>query len=137
MITRKLRRTSTVVPLPAMADIAFNLLIFFIITSTISTDKPIPINLPIAQQSQSEKADSINLWVDQNGSVINNGIIYKNSNLTDLLIEYSKSKSDPKIFISADQKTPYIYINNVMEILKDCGINNIILVAKKDTSRVN
>lgn len=119
-------------PISSMADIAFLLLIFFMLTSIMDMEKEIPIQLPISQISISEAKTYFNIWINRSGHYFFDG---KRNNLHNLInyAQYRKSISpDIKALIRADKDLPYEYINNVLEVLIKAGLHNIVLVTKKE-----
>ena len=57
------------VPLTSMADIAFILLIFFILTSTIDMDRSIPVDLPVSETSAGGSYKFFHIWIDGRGDI--------------------------------------------------------------------
>ena len=72
MITEKKKKRESVIPTASMADIAFLLLVFFLVTTTIDMDKGINLTLPEkgGQQVKIKKGNIANLLVNAAGQVI-------------------------------------------------------------------
>ena len=60
-------------PLTSMADIAFILLIFFILTSTIDIDRSIQVRLPESETSTGGSYKYFHLWINRNGDMFLGG----------------------------------------------------------------
>lgn len=118
-------------PVSSMADIAFLLLIFFMVSSVLEMEKEIPVNLPESRISVSETRKYFNIWINNRGELYLDG---KKDNLRNL-VSFARYKisinADIKALISADRELPFEYVNSAMEALKDAGVYNIVLVSRK------
>lgn len=72
MLLNRKTRSSSEIPTSSMADIAFLLLIFFLVTTTIDMDKGINLTLPEkgGQQVKIKKGNIANLLVNAEGQVL-------------------------------------------------------------------
>ena len=130
MIDRK-HTSKGMIPLTSMADIAFILLIFFILTSTIDMDRSIPVNLPETETSAGGSYKFFHVWINRGGDTYLRG----EKKTEDELIEFARGRSidnpDVKGLIGADKGIPFSRINRVMELMRDSGVYNIVLLTKK------
>ena len=129
-IERKLKSRVSL-PVSAMADIAFLLLIFFMLSSISEEDKEIPIELPQSKISVQENEKFFNVWINEQGDVFFSG---KQGNLLALTTHATyKLLSNPQIrvLIRASKDVKYEYINSVLDALKEAGIHYIVLISKK------
>ena len=131
MTIRRRQKSRSIIPVSSMADIAFLLLIFFILSSILEMEKEVPINLPESRISVSESKKFFNIFVTPDGHYIYDNRIDTLQNLRGYAIYKSSGNSDVKAMINADRELPFEYINNVMEVLRDSGVYNIVLVSKK------
>ena len=58
------KRSRSFISVASMADIAFLLLIFFMVSSVLEMEKEIPINLPESRISKSETRKYFNIWIN-------------------------------------------------------------------------
>jgi biopolymer transport protein ExbD len=118
-----------------MADIAFLLLIFFMLSSILEMEKEIPIDLPGSRITKSETGKFFNIWITPDGTLIYDG---KPGSL-ESLVSYARYRrsgnSDMRALINADRNTPYRQINSVLEALKEAGLHRIVMVSRKDDTR--
>ena len=72
MISQKKKKRETAIPTSSMADIAFLLLLFFLVTTTIDMDKGINLTLPEkgGEQVKIKKGNIANLLVNAAGQVL-------------------------------------------------------------------
>lgn len=129
-INRKKRRDSGV-PFSTMADIAFLLLIFFMLSAIVDTEKEIPLQLPEAGIMESHTGGFLSIWVTEQGEIY---FDKKNDILENLpgFAEYSLALNpEIKALIIADKKVHFSIINSVIEALRSAELYNITLVSKK------
>lgn len=72
MISEKKKKRESTIPLASMADIAFLLMVFFLVTTTIDLDKGINLTLPEkgGEQVKIKKGNIANLLVNAQGQVL-------------------------------------------------------------------
>ena len=134
-IIRKKKRGSAA-PFASMADIAFLLLIFFMLSSISDMERDIPIQLPETNISEPYKGSTFTIWVTEK-----NGLNFDNKNNTlENLSEYAWNRlavnPDIKALIIADKKVNFSRINSIMETLRSAELYNITLVSRQtDQSR--
>ena len=72
--SRKRKRRKVSVPIASMGDIAFLLIIFFLLLSEFAKDKDLPIDLPVSQQvRKNEAVVAARVAVDADGSIYFDG----------------------------------------------------------------
>ena len=130
MINRK-HISKGILPLTSMADIAFILLIFFILTSTIDMDRSIAVDLPVTEISSGGSYKFFHIWINRSGEIYLRG----EKKTEEDLVEFARYKAidnpDVKGLIGADKGAAFKEINRVMELLRDSGVYNIVLLTKK------
>jgi biopolymer transport protein ExbD len=120
------------IPLASMADIAFLLLIFFMLSSILEIEKEIPIQLPESRIRVSETGKYFNVWVTSGGEYIFDGARNRVKNLQAYARYRLTGNPEIKALISADRNLPYREINAALEQLKEAGVSNVVLVSKKE-----
>lgn len=129
-INREKRRSSGV-PLSSMADIAFLLLIFFMLSAIVDEEKEIPLQLPETGIMESHTGGFLSIWVTEEGEIYFDN---KNDTLGNLpgFAEYSLAiNPEIKALIIADKKVEFSRINSIMEALRSAELYNITLVSRK------
>ena len=125
------KESKSIIPVSSMADIAFLLLIFFMLSSIAEVDKEIPIKLPESKMSIQERKKYFNVWIPKEGEFFYAG---KKGTLTGLTThaQYMMiSNPEVRALIRAERNIPYRHINSALEALKEGGIHNVVLVSKK------
>ncbi len=119
MKIKKRKRRTPIVPINAMSDIAFLLLIFIMLVSLINYRKEVKIEYPEAKFQETTQADkNIELWIDSLGNMFYNGHPVNMWDVEGMMAEEIADNPSIRIHILADKNTPYRYVNDIVEILK-------------------
>lgn len=131
-------RVEDTIPTSSMADIAFLLLVFFMVTTVFRKEQPLKIAWPEAEalkKSEFKNKNILHVWVNQDDvsspGINEEGWIYvddvaynpmdggkTNALVEKLRQEYIERKGKLQIAFRADKNIPYIKIDRVLEILK-------------------
>lgn len=114
------RRRRFLVPMNAMSDVAFLLLIFIMLVSLINYRKEVHIDYPEASESVKKVSDKKNLelWIDKSGSVYLDGTRSSLGEVENTVGELYRTAPDTRIHIIADRNVPFANVNAVLEILQ-------------------
>ncbi len=127
-------KASETIPTSSLADIAFLLLIFFMVTTVFQNDKNRPIDW--AQAAAAEKIDEkvkniLNIWVEQDGSIWINDQEIPMSDVSGLVGPlYAASERHLVISVRADRDTPYSYIDAVQKELVAAGVVRVVFATE-------
>lgn len=127
----KLKRKPKTVEITSasMADIAFLLLIFFLVTTTIDVDKGIGLTLPDPRGEKKEirEKNITNLLVNEAGQVLLDLKEVPVQQIKDVITE--KIRENPKLIVSVktDRNTPYNIYVAVLDQLKLANARKISL----------
>ncbi|TGK90061.1 biopolymer transporter ExbD [Leptospira bourretii] len=130
MLRRK--RVAPSVPVSSMADIAFLLLVFFMVTSVLDSDPDLPINLPDVPGGEqlNKKIANLYLTADEKRTVYFNSVKMElNEAMSEIRAKISTTP-DLKVLIHADQELTYEELDNVFETLREIGALKVSLVTK-------
>ncbi|MBK34400.1 MAG: biopolymer transporter ExbD [Gemmatimonadetes bacterium] len=119
------------IPTSSMADIAFLLIVFFLVTTTMNQDKGIGMQLPPAGESKKiQKKNICNIWVNAAGAILINLEEEVPLNLLRGKIE-ARIEANEKLIISlkADEETPYENFIAVLDEVKLAGADKISLAS--------
>ena len=133
----RFRRKSEVryaIPTSSMADIAFLLLIFFMVTTVFVRYRGLPLRLPQAEATREiiARRNITHIWVARDGKMAIDDVIVDVS-LVGALI-HQKLVGNPRIVVSlkCDAKTPYGRGSQVMEELRKIQALRINFAAEKE-----
>ena len=127
---QKSSKASEEIPASSLADIAFLLLIFFMVTTVFQSDRDRPIEWPEAEAAQKidEKSKNIlNIWMERDGQVYINDQGYSMDQVTTVVAPlYGATERALVISIRADREVPYIYMDQVQKALVAAGVARVV-----------
>lgn len=113
------------IPAASMADIAFLLLIFFMVSTTFRREQDRHLVFPKADatQKQDEKRKNIlHIWIEPDGQVYINDRLIPMDMVADVVLPlYRDSERRLLVSLRGDRDTPYRYINAVTEQLREAN----------------
>ena len=128
-------RVGQAIPTSSMADIAFLLLIFFMVSTVFVRYRGLTVILPDAKKTQKieTKRNITHVWASPAGQVMIDDMVVKDMP-TLLGIVANKMQENPRIIVSikADQRAPYGVISDVMEELRRAGALRINFATKRE-----
>jgi len=104
-----------------MADVAFLLIIFFMLTSTFARDTGLDITLPTAITSEQLPKREITIWVNRQGQIKVNEEWVHPRDLVAVLKRELATTSLRAVTIRGDENVPYGTIVTVMDTAKRLG----------------
>ncbi len=114
------------IPTSSMADIAFLLLIFFLVTTTIDMDKGLGIILPAeGQEMEIKKKNILNCLINSSGQVLLGGDPTPVSEINKVVRRKIKENDKLIISVKAHNKTPYKSYVSVIDQLKMANATRI------------
>jgi biopolymer transport protein ExbD len=118
-------KVASEIPDSSLADIAFLLLIFFMVTTVFRKERPREIEQPEAMatsQVDAKRKDILHLWVDPDGSVFINDARTPIEAIAPLVREqFIATDQRLVIAIRSDREVSYSTINQITEALRDGG----------------
>ena len=125
---------SSDVPNSSMADIAFLLLIFFMVTTVFQKDRNRPIVWPAAEATQQidEKLKNIlNVWVQRDGNIFINDRPYALGEVSNVVAPlYAASDRALVISIRADREVQYNTIDLLQKQLVAAGVVRVVFATE-------
>ena len=127
-------KASQEIPSSSLADIAFLLLIFFMVTTVFRTDSDRDIEWPEAAATEKideKKKNILNIWVERNGSVYMNDQAYSMEQVSDVVRPlYAASDRALVISIRGDRDVPYLVIDQIQEELVSAGVVRVVFATE-------
>lgn len=134
-IERSKRSLVAVIPTASMADIAFLLIIFFMVTTAYSLDRT-PMELPqTAQQEQTAKgAAIISITEDEifrfSDGVADASVVEGIGGLAEAIRAVTATNRLHPFVIKADRRVKYRVIDQVLEQLRSAGAEDVTLLSR-------
>lgn len=126
MLLEKKKTRTAEIPMASLADIAFLLLIFFLVTTTIDVDKGIGLTLPAKGQETKVRSKNItNLLINAQGEILLDNEIVRLEEINQIVRR--KIEENPNLIISvkADRETEYDVYVKVLDELKIANATRI------------
>ena len=120
---RQISKNGVEIPSSSLADIAFLLLIFFLVCTTIDVDKGLQLVLPAykSEPTPIPRKNISNILINDNGSVMMDGRLQAIHGITSLARE-KIGENDQLIFsLKTTHQAPYEIYIDVLDALKQAG----------------
>jgi biopolymer transport protein ExbD len=115
------KRSSFIIPMNAMSDVAFLLLIFIMLVSLINYRKEVNIEYPQARTENIKKTSAeknMELWIDVNGAIYLDGNLCDIEVIEDAVADLYLNAPDTRVHIIADRNTSFEKVNAVLGVLQ-------------------
>ena len=134
----KSSKASSEIPSSSMADIAFLLLIFFMVTTVFQRDRDRPIEWAEAESAQKidEKQKNIlNIWMEREGGVYINDQPHTMEQATTVVAPlYAASERALGISVRGDREVPYRYMDQLQTALVNAGVVRVVFATQLEQS---
>jgi biopolymer transport protein ExbD len=131
-------KASSEVPSSSLADIAFLLLIFFMVTTVFQSDRDRPIEWPEAEAAEkidAKQKNILNIWLERSGGVFMNDQPFAMPDVSTFVAPlYSASERALVISIRSDRLTPYLYVDQLTNELVEAGVLRVVFAAQMEQS---
>lgn len=118
-------KTESEIPTASMADIAFLLLIFFMVSTTFRKEQDRDVIFPRAeatQRSDEKRKNILHIYVEKQGAVFINDARVPIPLVSDIVLPlYRDSDRRLVIALRGDRDVPYKYVNQVTEELRQAN----------------
>jgi biopolymer transport protein ExbD len=123
-------RLETMIPVVSMADIAFLLIIFFLLTSTFAREAGFNIRLPTATAAKETTQQRVVVSVNAADEVFVNGNRVSVDALEPTLRDALTKSGSSNVTIDGDSAVPYGRVVFVMDAAKSVGAEKLTLSAR-------
>jgi biopolymer transport protein ExbD len=133
---KKKASTESKIPTSSMADIAFLLLVFFMVTTVLKLEEGLPIALPKAEAAQDIPREHVlHVWVDRVGKISINDMLVTIGSVEGIVAQ--RIRANPGIIVAfyTDENAPYGVMSEIMEQLKRASAVRVSFASKKEKMR--
>jgi len=112
------------IPSSSMADIAFLLLIFFMVSTVFRKERDQPIEWVTAEATEKideKRKNILHLWVDPDGQVFINDQLVPYESIAGVVRPLYSENRNLVVAVRGDREVPYSQINAITEQLKQSG----------------
>lgn len=117
-------KASSEIPSSSLADMAFLLLIFFMVSTTFPQEKPRRMPWPEAEATKKldeQRKDILHVFVTEAGEMFINDRLIPVEQMSNLIAPIYRENRQLVISLRADRNTPYSVIYNIQEELQEAG----------------
>jgi biopolymer transport protein ExbD len=125
-------KVQATIPTASMADIAFLLLIFFMVTTTFRAETGLKVIIPQVEAAEKMPTkDLTHIWISKNGIVSIDDAFVSTELISDIMSR--KRQINPNIIVSVkcDEATGYKLVEDVLDEFVDASVLRIHLAARK------
>jgi biopolymer transport protein ExbD len=120
-VIRRRRRIQPILPLAAMGDIAFLLIIFFMLTASFMRDKNVPLDMAVSPDIDKLQQAHITVSVDAGGQVRLQGVRVSIEELESAVEEMLGDRKDRRVKATIDRRLQKPDYYPVFEALGKAG----------------
>lgn len=130
---RRLTEDDEAVPMSSMADIAFLLIIFFMLTTVFAVDSGIVIELPDTEVRESVPTREVVISVTKEGEVFADGQKMGLEKIGPYITSKRTANPSRPVVVKSDRNVNYGIVADVMDELLKAGVRDVALptVAKE------
>ena len=114
------------IELTPLIDIIFQLVLFFMVSTTFDQDPAIDIALPESSSQQIVSKDvSTEIWIDKKGTILVDQLSVSSGELTVMIEQKLKINKDVLIIVNADQNVEHKKVVSLIDELQQIGVTKI------------
>ena len=113
-----------------LIDMIFQLLIFFMLTSSFVVQPGIKVNLPKAVTSEVVKFENIEVVISGENVVYANGKVMTTAELKQLLVQAAKRKQS--VLIKADKRSSLGRVVEIWDLCRDLGVSQVNIATNQE-----
>ncbi|MGC8765324.1 MAG: ExbD/TolR family protein [Brevinematia bacterium] len=121
------RKYASSIDMTPIIDVVFQLLIFFMLTSTFIKAAAINVELPKSKTSELQPVRQAVITIYKNGNITLNDNLISLDSLGKLIKEEYVKNKDLVVIIQSDKNVPYGLVINVMDIVRLTGVKKLSL----------
>jgi len=128
----KKKHLSSTIPTSSMADVAFLLLVFFLVTTKFDTKKGLGLTLPPYTEAGGKKVkikkeNLTQVWVNAKGEVAVDEQVVSLTELENIIREKITGNTNMVIALTTDRKAKYYMMVRVLDRIQKVGAKKISL----------
>lgn len=131
MKLKKGRRSKIEIPSASMSDIAFLLIIFFMVTTVFNKEQGLNITLPQATKPKVLDQNVMHIALSKDDYM--NNVVYIEGKpasfeeVTALIMQKKVGHPNVSVVLKADESVPYAYIKKTLDLIRDAMVFKVAL----------
>lgn len=129
-------RVGQSIPTSSMADIAFLLLVFFMVTTIFKLEDGLPVEMPKAEAGVKVPRERVShIWIDRTGNISVNDKLLTVEQIENVI--YTKLVANPALIVAfnVDKRSQFEIVDKVMEQLKQANATRVSFTADPERKR--
>ena len=107
------------IPTSSMADIAFLLIVFFMVTTIFKLEQGLAITLPRSTAGEKIPREKVaHIWIDHQGTLSIDDLVIGVPDIEPMILAKIRENQGLIVSFNTDEKAPYRIVNESMERLK-------------------
>lgn len=124
---RRNNRLISEINMTPVIDIVFQLLTFFMLTSTFIKSSAINVDLPVSKTSDAQPVREVTVVLYRDGRITVNNQPIQKANLRNLIVQYAKEDSELVVTVQGDKRVDYGLLIEVMDAIRQAGVKRLSL----------
>jgi len=125
-------KVQATIPTASMADIAFLLLIFFMVTTTFRAETGLQVIIPQVEAAEKMPARNLtHIWIAKNGLVSIDDALVSTERISEIMARKRQINPDIIVSVKCDKATSYKLVEDVLNEFVDASVLRIHLAARK------
>ncbi|MBI2570594.1 MAG: biopolymer transporter ExbD [Candidatus Schekmanbacteria bacterium] len=133
MLVKRTSKVESKIPDSSMADIAFLLIIFFMVTTTFSKDKT-TVNLPATKERVESPKTGVIISVQRDGALTMDGKPAQMADIAPVAAGELQTNSEKYFIIKSDKEARYRHVDMVLDQLRAAKAKNISLLTEQEVN---
>lgn len=131
----KKKRKAPPIPIAAMGDIAFLLLIFYMATTMVTDQKPRAVEIPELEGRGMNSPYPLIIYVDREMADSNRAYFFNKAIPISDLAQQVKERAAfapaaVRVYLNIERDLPYRNMNAIIESLKEAGVRNLVITTR-------
>ncbi len=119
MELRRKARSGARIPTSSMADIAFLLIVFFMVTTIFKMEQGLAITLPRSTAGEKIPKENVaHIWIDRGGTISIDDLVVSVPDIDYMISAKLRENRGLIVSFNTDENAPYRVVNEAMERLK-------------------
>jgi biopolymer transport protein ExbD len=133
-LVRRKAKSEPYITTASMADIIFNLLLFFMVTSIFKMEEGLPIQLPRAKTgTDTQRQQIVHIWADRFGRISINDKLVPLGSIQNIIASRLEENRSIIVAFNVDAKAKYKLVSDIMDQLKEANAVNVSFTSLYET----
>lgn len=129
---RAKRRNRPVIDMTPLIDVTFQLLLFFMLSTTLRNSPSFDVNLPEASSDKLLQEDhSTIIVITENEDIVIDDVVVEEASLQNILKQKLKENSNLVLVIEADEEVRHKQVVSLMDLASEIGIQQLQIGTKQ------